>query len=108
VQFLYSHAIQLYLKTLLRTKNSVEVVVKHGHNIGRLVENAGALGLFVTNGDRDVFALMTDANALIEIRYIRTGAKTQVNLKALARTCKSVRHGVEDCLRKAKVPVRLG
>ena len=70
VQFLYSHATELYLKALLRTKNSIEVVVKYGHNIGRLVKDAEALGLFVTIGDRDVFASMADTNVLIEMRYI--------------------------------------
>jgi hypothetical protein len=108
VQFLYSHAIELYLKALLRTKNSVEVVVKYGHNIGRLVKDAEALGLFVTTGDRDVFASMADTNVLIEMRYIRTGAKKAVNLKALSRTSKSVRDSVGHLLRKAGVPVRLG
>jgi hypothetical protein len=108
VQFLYSHAIELYLKALLRTKHSVEAVIKYGHNIGRLVKDAEVLGLFVTTGDRDVFASMADTNVLIEMRYIRTGAKTLVNLKALSRTCKSVRDSVGDLLRKAGVTVRLG
>jgi hypothetical protein len=108
VQFLYSHAIELYLKALLRTENSVEVIAKCGHNIGRLVKEAEALGLFVTTGDRDVFASMADTNVLIEMRYIRTGAKTAVHLKALSHTCKSVRDSVGDLLRKAGVPVRRG
>ena len=107
VQFLYSHAIELYLKALLQTKNSVEVVAKYGHNIGRLVKDAEALGLFVTTGDRDVFAFMANTDVLIEMRYIRTGAKTAVNLRALSRTCKSVRDSVGDLLRKAGVPVQL-
>lgn len=108
VQFLYTHAIELYLKALLRTKNSVDVIVNYGHNIGRLVKDAEGLGLFVTTGDRDVFASMADTNVLIEMRYIRTGAKTAVNLTALSRTCKSVRDSAGDLLRKAGVPVRLG
>lgn len=98
--------VQLYLKALLRTKNSVELIEKYRHNIARLVKDAEALGLFVTTGD--LFALMADTNVLIEMRYIRTGAKIAVNLKALSRTCKSVRDSVGDLLRKAVVPVRLG
>ena len=108
VQFLYSHAIELYLKSLLRTQHSIEVVEKYGHNIGRLIKDAEALGLFVTTGDREVFAAMADTDALIEMRYIRTGAKTSLDLKALSRTSKSVRDSIGDLLRQAGVPVRLG
>jgi hypothetical protein len=108
VQFLYSHAIELYLKSLLRTQHGIEVVEKYGHNIGRLVKDAEALGLFVTIGDREVFAAMADPDALIEMRYIRTGAKTPLNLNALSNTSKNVRNSIGDLLRKAGVPVRLG
>jgi hypothetical protein len=72
------------------------------------VKDAETLGLFVTAGDREVFAVMTDTNALIEMRYIRTGTTTPLDLKALSRTCKSVRDSIGDLLRKAGVPVRLG
>ena len=50
---------------------------------------------------------MADTDVLIEMRYIRTGAKTAINLKALSRTCNSVRDSVGDLLRKAGVMVRL-
>ncbi|MFZ0068374.1 MAG: hypothetical protein WAK90_19595 [Pseudolabrys sp.] len=107
IQFLYSHAIELYLKALLCTENSIEVVEKFRHNIGRLVKNAETLGLFVTAADREVFTVMEDTDALIEMRYIRTGAKTPLKLKALSHTCKNVRDSVGGLLRKANVSVRL-
>ena len=93
VQFLYSHAIELYLKALLRTQHSVGVVEKYSHNIGRLVKDAETLGLFVTTGDREVFAVMADTNALIEMRYIRTGAKTPLNLFTQGRSSGAARLG---------------
>ena len=108
VQFLYSHAIELYLKALLRTEHSVEAVEKFRHNIGRLVKEAETLGLFVTAPDREVFAVMEGTDVLIEMRYIRTGAKTPLELKALSRTCKNVRDSVGGLLRKANVLVRVG
>jgi len=108
IQFLYSHAIELNLKALLRTEHSIEAVEKFRHNIGRLVKNAEALGLFVTAADREVFTVMEDTDALIEMRYIRTGAKTQLKFKALSHTCKNVRDSVGSLLRKAGVLVRLG
>jgi hypothetical protein len=107
VQFLYCHAIELYLKALLRQKHNVETITdKFGHNIKRLVKEAENLGLFVTAGDRDIFATLADTDALIEIRYIRTGPKALLNLQALSHTCKSVRDSVANLLRKAGVPVR--
>jgi hypothetical protein len=108
VQLLYAHAIELYLKALLRQEHSVEAIRKGlGHNTGLLVKEAEKLGLFVTAGDRDVFAIMEDTDALIEMRYIRTGAKTSLNLKALSRVCKSVRDSVGGLLREADMLVRL-
>jgi hypothetical protein len=45
VQFLFCHAIELYLKALLRQEHSVEAIKKNlGHNTKRLVEAAGGSG----------------------------------------------------------------
>ena len=64
VQFLYAHAIELYLKALLRQGHSVEAIRKSfGHNTRLLVKEAEKLGLFVTAGDRDVFAIMEDTES---------------------------------------------
>ena len=108
VQFLFCHAVELYLKALLRQEHSVEAIKKNfGHNTKRLVEEAEKLGLFVTVGDRKVFAHLGDTDALIEMRYIRTGSKTLLSFKALSLTCKNVRDSVGSLLREANVPVRL-
>lgn len=108
VRFLYCHAIELYLKALLRQKHSAETIRnKFGHNTKRLVEEAETLGMFVTVGDRDVFAIMHDTDIVIEARYIRTGPKTSVRFdEEVRRTCKRVRDSVGDLLFKAGVPVR--
>jgi len=107
VQFLYSHALELYLKALLRTKHSVSAVEKFRHDIRKLVREAESLGLFVTVADRDVFSVMADTDALIEMRYIRTGSKTSLKLETLRHACKNVRDSVGSLLRQADVPVRL-
>ena len=72
------------------------------------MKEAEALGLFVTAPDREVFAVMEGTDVLIEMRYIRTGAKTPLKLKALSRACKNVRDSVGGLLRKANVLVRVG
>jgi HEPN domain-containing protein len=110
VQFLYTHALELYLKALLRTKYSIDAVEDFRHSIKRLVKEAQELGLVVTPVDRDLFAIMADTNALIEMRYIRTGSKTVrkvVEIENLHRTCKSVRDSVGGLLREAGIVVPL-
>lgn len=110
VQFLYSHAIELYLKALLRQKHSAETIRdQFRHNIEQLVNEAETLGLVVTAEDRDVFAVMANYT-LQEMRYIRTGPKTMletVELEMLRRASLSVRDRVvEALLRKGDLRVR--
>ena len=107
IRVCYYHALELYLKALLRQKHSVEAIrKKFGHNIGRLVNEAEALGLVVTDEDREVFS-KADTEALLEARYIKTGAKNWPKLDELRHTCKRVRDGVGGLLLKAGVPVWL-
>ncbi len=70
------------------------------------MEEAEAPGLVVTDEDREVFS-KADTDAIIEVRYIRTGANNWSELEALRDTCKHVRDGVGDLLFKAGVPVWL-
>jgi HEPN domain-containing protein len=108
IRFLYYHAIELYLKALLRQKHSVETIrIKFGHNTDRLVKEAEKLGLSVMDEDCEVFSIMGDTDAVIETRYIRTGAKTWPTFGALSRTCKSIRESVGSLLHHAGVMVRL-
>jgi HEPN domain-containing protein len=108
ILFCYYHALELYLKALLRQKHGVEELSsnKFGHNIKRLVKKAQALGLVVTDEDREVFAKI-DKKAVLEARYIRTGPKNWPQPEELRDTSKRVRDRVGDLLRKAGVLVRL-
>jgi HEPN domain-containing protein len=104
----YFHALELFLKALLRQKHSVETLSskKFGHNIERLVKEAETLGLAIPEEDREVFAKV-DTKAMLEARYIETGAKNWPKLEELRHTCKRVRDGVGDLLIKEGLPVRL-
>ena len=67
VRFLYYHALELYLKALLRQKHSVDLIrEKFGHKTRRLVKEAEKLGLVADDEDRQVFSLMGDTDAVIE------------------------------------------
>jgi hypothetical protein len=106
-RFLYCHALELYLKALLRQKHSVATVRKFGHRISLLAPEAETLGLVVGDSDRAVLALIDDTDAMLDSRYIRTGSKRLVTLKALCRTCQNIRDRVGTILANNDVPVRL-
>ena len=107
-RFLYCHALELYLKALLRQKHSIATVRnKFGHQIKLLVREAETLGLVVSDNDRTVLALIDDTDAMIDSRYIRAGTTLLVKLEPLRRTCKSIRDGVGAILRDKGVLVRL-
>ena len=108
VRFLYYHALELYLKALLRQKHSIATVRNSfGHKIKLLVREAETLGLAVGEIDRFVLALIDDTDAMIDSRYIRTGTKRVAALEALDGTSKRIRDGVGTILRSNGVPVRL-
>ena len=107
VRTLYYHAIELYLKALLRQHYSVdELQSKFRHNIKRMTTKARKHGLVAMDEDRQVFSLMK-GDVLIRARYIHTGFGTYPTVAALDRTCKSLRYSVGKILQEAGVKVRL-
>jgi hypothetical protein len=94
VRFLYYHALELYLKALLRQKHSMATVqVKFGHQIKLLVQEAETLGRIVGETDRAVPALIDDIDAMIDSRYIEPGQSGWPRLKrstALAKAFATV------------------
>jgi hypothetical protein len=106
-RFLYCHALELYLKALLRQKHSMATVRKLGHQIKLLAREAQTLGLAVGKDDHAVLALIDDTDAMIDSRYVRTGSKRLGTLEALDRTCKNIRDGVGTILGSNGVLVRL-
>jgi hypothetical protein len=107
-RLLYYHALELYLKALIRQKYSVAAMRdKFGHRLKRLAEEAGRMGLSFDDEDEAVIALIDDTDAIIEARYIRTGPKTWADFGALDRTSKSLRASVGKLLKKAGVQIRL-
>jgi hypothetical protein len=102
VQFLYSHAIELFLKALLRQKHGVAAIRdKFRHDIAKLVAEAETLGLVVPCEDRDVFGVMENTDVLLQMRYIKTGPKTlleTVELEKLRCATLSIRDRVIDVL----------
>ena len=108
VRYLYFHALELYLKALLRQKYSVDALEKKfRHKTKRIVQEVQALGLVIEDQDAALLSLMGDTDIVIESRYIKTGKKTWPTLDALERASKNIRDRVGELLRKRGVPVRL-
>ena len=107
ILFCYYHALELYLKALLRLEHSVAALSSRefGHDIEALVTEAERLGLVLAAEDREVLSGI-DIEAMLEARYIRTGSKS-LQLENKRRTCERVRDSVGALLRKADVSVRL-
>ena len=108
VRSLYYHAIELYLKALLRQKFGVDRIrKKFGHNTLKLIAGAEKLGIDFMAEDRELFSLMKNTGAVIEARYIRTGPKTFPTFDALNCTCEGLRQRVGAALKKNGVMVRI-
>jgi hypothetical protein len=110
VLFLYYHAIELYLKAFLRGHGHTAAQLrskKFGHRICCLSERAAELGLGYMDEDKEVFAMMSATDAIIQSRYIQTGFHSWPSPEALGRTCRSLHESVGTALLKKGAPVRL-
>ena len=87
IRFLYSHAVELYLKSYLLLNGTSLALLRSrdlGHNVERLLETAQALGLVVENVHREQARLLNDA---ILDRYIETGSRVVLSNEALLNFC---------------------
>jgi hypothetical protein len=86
--YLYYHAIELYLKAYLRSRNqTVEDLKKIGHSISKIAARVQSFGLILDDEDKEVLSLMAEADNVIRSRYIQTGAFSRPEEEALGRTC---------------------
>jgi hypothetical protein len=108
VYVLYFHAIELYLKALLRQKYSVhDLENKFRHHIKRMTKEAKKLGLEISKEDQlHVFNIMTKTDIVIRSRYLRTGVMEIPHDGALDRACANLHTNVGRLLRDAGLPVR--
>ncbi|MBZ9761314.1 HEPN domain-containing protein [Mesorhizobium sp. CA8] len=109
VYFLHYHAVELYLKAFLRLHGvSVAELAgkKFGHRTDRLSGRASTLGLLLNGEDVEVLRFMAETDIVIRSRYIITGYFTMPTLKAMDRTCQSLRESVGDAIRKSGTFVR--
>jgi HEPN domain-containing protein len=109
IHVLYFHAIELYLKALLRQKYSVhDLENKFRHQIKRMTKEAKKLGLKISKEDQlRVFSIMTRTDTVIRSRYLRTGVMEIPPNGALNRACANLHANVGQLLRDAGLPIRM-
>jgi hypothetical protein len=101
IRFLYYHAVELYLKSYLRSHcvSAYRLRTREfGHDAGKLSRKCEALGLTLDGEDREVVRLMTETDAVIRSRYITTGCFQWPSTEALERTCYSLRESLAQRL----------
>tara|TARA_R110002049_G_scaffold140930_5_gene302300 strand:- start:30554 stop:31021 length:468 start_codon:yes stop_codon:yes gene_type:complete len=92
IYFLYFHAIELYLKSLLvRTGHDLETLRKeHGHKVQPLAELCQQEGLQLTVEGSEVISLMANTDNVISSRYIRVGVHTRFPFEIYTGVCLSL------------------
>jgi hypothetical protein len=109
IWFLYYHAIELYLKAYLRGLGDTakELRTKYGHRVVSLSAEAKRRGLFLEDGDENVFSLLTDTNDILAYRYIQRGYFRRPTHEALDRTCTSLHQSVGEALQTLGIKVHV-
>jgi len=107
VYLLYFHSIELFLKSLLRTKYSVATLKARtfGHDIPVLAAKAKEMGLIIPKADMASLTL-SDLEIVFGARYIRTGFNRLPKTEHLLAICGRLRKRIGSKLRKQGIAVR--
>jgi hypothetical protein len=106
--FLYYHAIELYLKSVLRLHGaSAKKLRKIGHNFRALRSRAETYGLDLQGDDSEILNLMADGDVWSRSRYLETGRLRTPTLAGLRQTSRTLRQWATHAMREAGHPVRM-
>jgi hypothetical protein len=98
--FLYIHAIELYLKAFLRLNGSgVKFLKSQSHDIPSLGNLAAKKGLIFDTDTHRVITLLSRDN-VFGVRYIRTGAYHRPTTAGLKLTAENLHRGVSTALKE--------
>jgi hypothetical protein len=109
VRFLYYHAIELYLKALLRMHGHTvrDLSQNFGHRTAKLIRRAVELGLVLTEQDKVLLDWIGKTDEVIRSRYFKQGFRRLPEREELERLCANLHSNVGEALRKGGVPVRI-
>jgi len=102
VRFLFLHAIELYLKAVLRSSGmSVLQVKTMGHNIQRLLDMSKTSGFALPADAEQGLVFFADQTPIMETRYLKTGYSHRPTLEGLRDMTDMVREEARRVLRLA-------
>lgn len=87
IRYLYSHSIELYLKSFLRLKGLTVSELrsrKYGHDMEKLLARSIELGLAITKVQEKQIGILNDS---VRDRYIEMGIRTVLNDDSLQHLC---------------------
>jgi HEPN domain-containing protein len=102
VRFLFFHAIELYLKAVLRSSGASVLQVKTiGHNIEKLIDMTKSSGFALPTDAEQGLVFFADQAAIMETRYLKTGYSNRPTLEGLRDLTDMVREEASRVLRLA-------
>jgi hypothetical protein len=105
-EFLYFHAIELFLKSYLRNVGLTALSLKTlGQSMRELEQTFARQGGLLQVEDRAVLALMDRGDAVARSRYSVMGPITKPTLVALSRTCQNLAETVRTALKQSGHPI---
>ena len=107
VEFLFCHALELYLKAYLRaTGSGVKALQRKGHVFSKLLSTDKKRGLEVAPEDKAALRRLDDWDVAIEARYIITGPRHGFEPEVFAALCLNLEHRVGSALTQMGIHVR--
>jgi hypothetical protein len=112
VQYLYFHAIELFLKAYLRSQGMTDQELsgrEYGHKLKKLIDEAEARGMPVTKRINRVrlFQMADEAkDQPMRSRYLSTGPATILPVPRLHEAARDLQGIVENALHRAGVPTQ--
>lgn len=107
MNFLYYHAMELFLKGYLSLHGSPEQQLREiGHDLAKLQTECQKRGLALDDEDVELMETLATKSNVIKARYLEIGYSQVPSIEALDRTGESLRQKVRAALKAAGVGVR--
>ena len=103
IRFLFSHAIELYLKAYLLLQGITVGELRSralGHNLKKLTSKAVTLGLAVPTEHRQSMVLANENEANLD-RYIKTGSRSVLLPEGLSEICSNLHEQIGQAVYKS-------
>lgn len=109
VRLLAYHASELFLKTYMRSSGETIVDLREmGHDLGRMMERATALGLALPSGMLKKAKKLAQKNDYVRARYVVVDRRSDMGAAQAVEFCETIRSAVVEALQMDDDGVPLG